>query len=349
MVTLDTNKSKRFSVHSIAVEIRGSAAENLAEDFDFFTDRPENSRPPKYTVSLELLNSKPDANKLPAQVADQIFSDCVLYRNGTSLLYDYHGAAQLHVIRKNRNSVGTLYCNDPALLEELGYLFLQSEIGRFLDDQGLHRVHGLGLGLNSGRSCLLLLPSGGGKSTLALELLGSDETVLLSDDTPLMDRFGNLYPLPCRMAFREGTELPANLSKGRVFNRRKFGAKILIPSSALPGKLPRPDDRFRPGYLVLGIRHGYRREPRFRRIKKWQGAVPLFRDLVVGIGIPQVAELILSKGLKSIPGLAPTGASRAAAATAYLTRAKVFALDLSNDAPKNAKCLLEGIMNEERD
>lgn len=67
----------------------------------------------------------------------------------------------------------------------------------------------------------------------------------------------------------------------------------------------------------------------------------MLRDLVVGLGIPQVAELVLTRGALSLPGLAPTAASRLAAASAFLGRARTFRMDLSRDSQKNARFLME--------
>lgn len=346
MVALEHRKSKRFSLYSISVEIAGPGAELLASDFDFFLDRQAPRSEARRSVTLELLSAPPRAEDLPAQGAERVFSECVLYRNGNGTeIFDYHGAAHLEVHREGNRSYGKLRTESPALLHELGYLFLQSEIGRFLDREGLHRVHGLGLGLASGKGALVLLPSGGGKSTLAMEVLRREGAVLLSDDTPLVDRLGRLYPYPLRLSFRADAPIPEDWKeKSTLFERRKYGAKRLVPVSALPpARLPRPDERFRPGYLVLAERHGSRKEPELEAEPLWKGAVPLLRDLVVGLGVPQVAELLLAKGIKSLPGLAPTAASRSAAALAFVTRSRVLRLRLSSDSEKNAACLLEGL------
>jgi len=342
MVALDPRKSKRFYLHSIAVELHGSAALRLARDFDFFTDRPgkeEEAAP--YSVTLETQDGDPSQVKLPSRAADQVFSDCVLYREKNRLYYEYGGAV-LVVEREENFSYGKVTSKNPHLADEIGYLYLQSEIGRFLDKQGLHRVHALGLGLPNGEAALVMLPSGGGKSTLALELLRAGGCMLLSDDTPLVDRFGNLLPYPLRLSFRADANLPPDWrAAAQTFERRRHGAKLLVPTSALPARLlPRPTDKFRPAYLVVGERHGNLSQPKMSALPRWRGGITLFRDMVVGLGVPQVAELILTRGILSLPGLAPTGASRTAAAGALLARSRTYRLELSRDHAANARALL---------
>jgi hypothetical protein len=350
MVALETRKSKRFCLYDIAVELRGPGMDALAGDFDFFTDRQNGGEAPRFSVTLELIAATPDPARLPQAAAKQVFPECALYKSETDgFVYDYHGIAHLELSRSANQCFGRLICADPALAEELGYLFLQSEIGRFLEAQGLHRVHALGLALPSGKGVLVLLPSGGGKSTLAQELLQREGVLLLSDDTPLVDRLGRLHPYPMRLSFREEAEIsPDWRAKARRFERRKHGAKLLVPVSALPAaRLPRPSDHFSPGYLVIAERHGSRKEPELSKASAWHGALPLFRDLVIGLGVPQVAELLLTKGLMSLPDLAPAAASRSAAASAFALRARSCRFKLSSDPKKNAACLLETLASFE--
>jgi len=340
--------SKRFRLHSIGVEIRGKGSENLLRDFDFFVDRPVGKKNEKYSVSLEMIARAPRSGDLPERAADRVFPDCVLYTEpGGHLYYEYSGCV-LKVTRTPTSSLGQLFSEDRSLAQEIGYLYLQSEIGRFLDDQGLHRVHALGLALPNGSSALVLLPSGGGKSTLALEALQSGGCQLLSDDSPLVDRFGNVHPYPLRLSFRPDAKLPQDWrEKATLFERRKHGEKLLVPTSVLAShSLPRPDEKFRPGFLILARRHGNRKEPSLEKMPRWQSSGPLLRDLVVGLGIPQVAELILTKGARSLPGLAPTALSRLAAATAFLARSQSLRFELSRDLEKNARFLIEKLSRE---
>jgi hypothetical protein len=302
--------SKQFHLHSIAVELHGIAALRLAQDFDFFTDRPgkaEEAAP--YSVTLESVEGDPSRVKLPSRAADQLFSDGVLYREKNRFFFEYSGAL-LVVERADNFSYGKVTSLDPHLADEIGYLYLQSEIGRFLDKQGLHRVHALGLGLPSGEAALVMMPSEGGKSTLALELLRAGGCMLLSGDTALVDRFGNLLPYPLRLSFH---------------------AKA---------NLPRPTDKFRPAYLVVGERHGSSSQPKLSVLPRWRGGIALLRDMLLDLGAPPGAELLATKGILNLPGLIPTGASRIAAAGALLARARSYRLELSRDHAANAQALL---------
>jgi hypothetical protein len=93
--------------------------------------------------------------------------------------------------------------------------------------------------------------------------------------------------------------------------------------------------------LVIGERHGNLADPRLVPNGKFRSAIPLIRDLVVGLGLPQVAELVLTKGVLTLPGLAPTGASRLLAASAFLAQAKTLRFELSRDTKRNARFLID--------
>ncbi len=69
----------------------------------------------------------------------------------------------------------------------------------------MHRVHALALAVDR-RAMLVLLPMGGGKSTLGAELLRHPDVQLLSDDSPLVDRAGRVHAFPLRLGLLPGHE-----------------------------------------------------------------------------------------------------------------------------------------------
>ncbi len=343
MVNLNERKINplRFSVHGISVAVHSNDADWLArfrKDFAFF---PCEEKTPE--VSLALLMQKPRFDRLPDEPASQVFPECVVYGKNKERFIDYHGQA---LLQESEDSA-VLETEDGNLAHELAFLYVLSKVGTKLDKQGIHRVHALGF-VKNGEAALVLIPSGGGKSTLATSLLEAAEKEgikLLSDDSPLIDRKGRALPFPLRLAYRGDSLLPEEWEKEvETLKRRKYGEKKLVPISALAESVrPKETDRFPVRTIVLAERHGSRRKPKLVRANKREVLATLNRDLVVGLGLPQIAELVLRKGILSLVALAPTAASRFFVANRLALGARGFRLKMSSDASANAAAILEAL------
>lgn len=196
---------------------------------------------------------------------------------------------------------GVVEGEDLDRVHERLYLTALSRVGEALDRRGLHRVHALGVG-----DALILLPPGGGKSTLALRL----DLPLLSEDTPLLDRQGRLHPFPFRLGLREPHP-----------EGRRVGRKWLLQADRWAS------EPVRCRQVLVGCRG---KEPRLGPAL----AFPyLVRDCVVGYGVPQVAELFL----RDYPAKLRIAASRLAAVTHLCLRARGRRLWLGPDADANAR------------
>mgnify|MGYP006988870942 CR=1 FL=1 len=124
--------------------------------------------------------------------------------------------------------IADVFSLDEDMLYEISYLLLHSQAGELLDLKGFHRIHCASFSYND-EIYICILPQGGGKSTLLMNLLKSDKIKLLSDDTPIIDRSGNIYPFPIRIGICNDCDInyiPDNFIT--TFNRRKFGLKKLI-------------------------------------------------------------------------------------------------------------------------
>lgn len=158
-------------------------------------------------------------------------------------------------------------------------LCIQSRLGELLEQRGLHRLHGLGLA-RAGQGALVLLPPRGGKSTLALEILRNHPDLgLFSEDTPLLDRAGRLWPYPFRLGFRsppKGLAYRQHDGKWQV-DARHFRERW--QSGPLPCR-----------HLILGAWTTDVR-PRWRRLNPWRALPALLRDGLLGYGVPQLLEL----------------------------------------------------------
>lgn len=248
---------------------------------------------------------------------------------GAQRLLDYGGRAWGRLDLDAASA--ELVSPDPALLRELAYLAACSFIGRRLDEQGRHRVHALGAE-RGGAAGLLLLPEGGGKSTVAFELLRSGLARLYSDDSPVLAPDGLLHAFPMRLGLRPDVaapDVPAALV--RDFPRRRHGLKRLVDWSWVGEKAAPPAP---PRALVVGRPGGTRC---VARRASAAAALPLLEGLVVGVGLPQAAEFLWPRGLAGWASVAALAARRAAAAARLLRGCRVWVLEMGPDPAESAR------------
>ncbi|MBX9670861.1 MAG: hypothetical protein K2X93_24885 [Candidatus Obscuribacterales bacterium] len=214
------------------------------------------------------------------------------------------------------------------------YLACLSRIGIRLDKQGLHRVHALAISVDK-RAHLFLMPPGTGKSTLGLKLLASHPSLhLVSDDTPVINSKGDVLPFH----FRIGIENPdAVASVPEQYKREaRYGNKLktLIDVRYFQSQLE--SNAISPATVCIGF-WTTSATPSVVRANWLTAVAYLFRDCVIGFGIPQVAEIFLRKGdFFEKVGIA---FSRLRAALALAGRSRCYKLYLCNDPTKNAEAV----------
>ena len=179
--------------------------------------------------------------------------------------------------------IGLVRGQDREAVYQRLYLSILSRVGERLDKKRLHRVHGLCLS-GPGGGCLFLMPEGGGKSSLGVSLLRHEGWRLLSEDTPLIDANGRMHPFPFRLGLRDA-ELVADIASPW---RRSAGSKILIRADRFPRQVePVPCRHLFAGAWTTAP------QPRLAPLSRSGVFSLLLRDLVVGVGLPQVSELFL--------------------------------------------------------
>jgi hypothetical protein len=232
---------------------------------------------------------------------------------------------------------GVVHAVNPERLRELAYLAVLSRVGEELDRRGFHRVHALGVASPAG-AALVILPSRGGKSTLALEFLRRRSLTLLSDECPLVSADGVVHPHLLRVALREGADLGGiPPQKLRAFRRLGFEQKTLLDSFAF--EPPPPTAAAAPlRWLLVGAPS--QGDPRLEPLSRAGALSALLPALVVGIGLPQMAEYMLRADLS----LASIAASRLRAALALTRRAKLARFFLGSRGPAASAAHLEGLM-----
>jgi hypothetical protein len=302
--------------------------EQVRRDFQYFRIPPE----PRADMRLTLLPEPPSYDELPTIAATVITPRNVCYRNGEVTYIDYFGRALSLFNREAGECV--VRSTDEDLLHEIAYLFFLSTAGEHLDRRHLHRIHGLGLSYG-GQGVLLLLPSGGGKSTMALNLLRRPGYLLLGEDTPLIDRRGWMLPFPLRLGIRADatTDVPPEFL--RTMKRMEFEPKTLIDLDYFAGRIGTevPCNVLIVGTRYLGEVSEIVRLPRRRAVRS------LVSNMVVGIGVYQGLEFLLERSVTEIAGKSGVATSRAWNATRLVRRAAVYQFRMGRDVHRNAETL----------
>jgi hypothetical protein len=316
---------------------REDVVREVTRDFAWFVvpaDRGHSPLEPDMRVTIAF--EAPRYSQLPAVPASVLTPRNISFRDGDVSYVDYFGRG-LAVVNTKAGTCD-IYGTEFDLVREIAYLFLLSTVGQYLDSKGLHRIHAMGVNYK-GHGILLLLPSGGGKSTMTMELLKHPEFTLLSEDTPLIDRKGRVHPFPLRLGFRNdgGTEVPEE--QRRTLQRMEFDPKTFVDISFFRHRL---SDAVDPGLILVGERNlGI--ESSIALLSKRGALKAMIKYLVVGLGVYQGLEFLLERGLWEVTGKAGVAASRMRNAVALLRRAPSYKFVLGRDTAKNSQTLIEFI------
>jgi len=321
-----------FDVHGYRFRVRSDsewALDGVCQDFSYFRTAPG-----KDGSLIEMVEAEPDYSSLPVCDASVYTPRNVVYRAGGRSYIDYSGRG--------------LAVHDPAagsfritsrrkdLLYESAYLYLLSSIGQFLDSRRFHRLHALAVSIQ-GRAILVLLPMGGGKSTLGAGLLEHGEVGLLSDDSPFIDPSGRVHAFPLHLGLLPGQEEEIPPKHRRRIDRMEFGVKHLVNIDYFADRLV---DSVEPGLVLLG-RRTLSEECRIERA----GTVPALRAMiancVVGLGLFHGLEFILSASPWELASKATLAASRLDNCLTLLRRSQVYYLRLGRDVNANARAVVE--------
>ncbi|MDX2463010.1 MAG: hypothetical protein QNK31_00735 [Porticoccus sp.] len=323
-----------FNVYGFRFTVSGSFGSSIGgicEDFSYFTDSANGSE-----FSIQLIDSEPDYDRLPPVTASVYTPRNVVFKQDGVSYIDYQGRGL--GIYDESNRVFQVISRDSDLAYEAAYLFLLSRVGSYLDNKGMHRVHALAISV-AGKAVLVLLPSGGGKSTLAVELLKHAEVSLLSDDSPFVDRSGYIYAFPLRLGLLPGNLQDLKTEDYRTVERMEFSTKHLLNYTYFSKRVA---PKATPGLVILGART-LAWEPRIVDIGRFKGFRAMVANCVIGMGLFQGLEFILSSTPWELLGKFGLVFSRSRNSLALLLRSKVCRLYLGRSAALNAELILEKV------
>jgi hypothetical protein len=305
---------------------------SLYKDYSFFLG--DEAVP---DLRIRVFGRSPDYKKLPPVRSTQITPRNVVFQRGSLSYIDYFGKA-LSVLDRAKKTCH-VFAREKHLAHEICYLTILSFAGRHLDKIRLHRIHGLGLSYRD-RSVVILLPSGGGKTTIALRLLKEKGFQLLSEDSPLVDQKGNVHPFPLRIGMVESE------SSGKIpdefmerIERMEFGPKTIVDveyfSRSLGSAAP-------PSLLLVGVRT-LGDFCQIESMGRWEAYGYLLKNAVIGMGLYQGLEFIFSRKIFSLMEMVPVLLSRLRNSITLANKSRAFKILLGYDQEKNIAVLLDFI------
>lgn len=324
------NDAAYFDVYGYRFVVRGSAelVHAMTREFAHF---PGRETPDAVEIIGRL--EEPRYDELPPLDAAVHSARNISYSQGGSSYIDYHGRALAkYETASGRFEVSSL---DADLLYEACYLYLLSHIGEALDEKGLHRIHAVAAAVD-GRAMLVLLPMGGGKSTLAAELIEHPGVKLLSDDSPLIDKQGRVHSFPTHLGLLPGSEDSIPERYQRKIRRMEFGPKVLIDYEFFSDKVAGAADG---AFLFLG-RRNLGMECRIEPAGSLRALKGVVENCVVGLGLFQGMEFVFQRPLSEVLHKIPIAFSRLRNGYKLLRRSQVYDVSLGRSTKRNVEAML---------
>jgi hypothetical protein len=316
--------AETFVVHGLGVRVGGDwpeVVEALRRDFAWWA--ADSDAPAQ--IEVEIRRRAPDYSPYASLPAVAVTERNVVYAQGVERVADYGGRA-LSVQRGGRLVVES---EDGYTARRAAFDFVLGAIGRHVDRIGLPRVQGLGL-VGAQGGVLVMIPSGGGKTTLALRALREPSIGLLSEGSPLLDAHGLLHPFPLPLWVRTTSPEAAALPEQHV--RRLDGIEpdpLILELPAFRDRVPDEPAPLR--HIVLG-RRSLGEESSLEPLPRRAATRPLMRESVLGLGFFQGLELV-ARGKLPVP--IGTTAVRGRRCLRALRHAQVWGLTLGRDKERN--------------
>ena len=319
-----------YGVTAVVISTVPQLSDEIAEDFAHF--RRESLRLPPM-LSVRTHHQTPPYEHVPARAATVYTPRNVSFHDAGSTYIDYSGRA-LGILVKESGELN-VYSLDIELLYEVAYLFLLSQLSERLDALHLHRIHALGISLD-GCGALVLLPMGGGKSTLATQLLRDTRVRMLSDDSPLVTRDGALLGFPLRIGILPGSETGYAPHQLRTVQRMEFGPKLLVRHEFFASRIA---SMAKPGFLLVG-RRSLSDTCRIVHCSRIVALKALIPNCVVGLGLFQGMEFVFNRGAGELFTKVAVAVSRLRNCISLVRKSQAAVIILGRDGEENAATLL---------
>jgi hypothetical protein len=167
--------------------------------------------------------------------------------------------------------------------------------------------------------------------------LQHSEVEILSDDSPFVNRKGQLLAFPLRIGLLPGSENSVPAEYRRVIDRMEFGPKHLVNYEFFRQRVCASAA---PGLVLIGARR-LTRECAIEKVGLLAGLRACIANCIIGVGLFQGLEFILRTSAWELIKYAGIGASRFWNCFQLLRKSKVCVVHLGRDPEWNARTVLE--------
>lgn len=335
--------SIRIQIFNFGIEIFLKDEEiitKIKKDFDYFLVNSLNKSKKTLTIKASQVENYKIDQKL---IATKQTENSIYYDHGEIRYNDYYGKA-LTIFNYNDESVEVKYKTNN-IAHELLYLLVLSRSGKYCDLHGYHKIHASAVSYNN-KNLIYMMPSKGGKSTMLMELLRDEDVKIISDDTPVVNRWGRLYCFPLRIGHESDNKLfnyfpylrDENLYE---FKRSNYSKKFLVSTSELKNKIEVGEKAI----LVVGFR-STNENPELKKTSKLRMLKELQTHMIAGIGLPMIVEYFLQNSLIDHVRNSKILLSRILSSLFLLKKSDCYFLYTSSNTRDNSRKIME-LLNEE--
>lgn len=309
--------------------------EKIKMDFSTFVSQSRK----KNILNIETTKQEDLKNIIPSDlVATKQTQNSITYDTKAIRYNDFYSQAVSVFDYENENA--NIYYSTSKILHELIYLLILSRSGKYMDLHGLHKVHACGISKNN-KNLIVMMPSKGGKTTTYLNFLKDENVNIISDDTPVINTWGEVKPFALRLgveAIQDLVEAFPYLREEDIyeFERKYYNKKYLVQPSSLRNKVKVGEETI----LVVGFRSTYNK-PLLKKISKIVMYKEVMTHMIFGIGLPMVVEYFLENTFVDMIKNMRIFLSRLLCAFNLIRKSKCYSLYTSSDISQNTKLLLE--------
>lgn len=326
-----------LDIYGLTIECKTASVDLMPELLRPFVSFISNeSKPGLHAVRVFIEEADPPYESFPTLPAAFSTPRNIVYQDKNRKIIDYFGKGV--VVQSEGDSHYHIYGSDRNFLLEAFYLLTLSLLGQHCDRAGLLRIHALAMSYHD-LVVMMLMPQGGGKSTMARALIEDSKFRYISDDDPILDPQGRILPFPRPIGILD-PKLIEEIPERHVYkvNRMEFGWKYYIDCDYWKDKT---ETRHLTESILLVGRRVLNGSPGIVKYSKIKTFGVLIRDAVIGVGLYQGLEFLLSRSTWDALGKIPVVFRRFLRALRLIRTTRTYQFTISGDSDQNLAVLKE--------